>query len=279
MHEENTYERRDMAKLIIAVVLTALLLLGVMAAGCQSGTRDKVEEIDEILREGTSQLAEVTGFIGTLKEFAFENANFLQNALGSIGTSRAKLRVLKASTDRLDELTYDGELEPLGQYIRLYIDATREGIAQLDEVYNGLEEILKAIEPILREEAVITQLEQPQDDAELLVRLRRLEAATVPAISNLQGVEVPALLADYKTLFLEVFTTLLNLTRNLIVVASGGSTTIDLETNPDFDSMNLLIAGYGTVVEELYVNLKVSKIDAVLEQVELEINRLYVSRS
>ncbi|OFW56383.1 MAG: hypothetical protein A2W01_00420 [Candidatus Solincola sediminis] len=268
-----------MAKLIIAVVLTALLLLGVMAAGCQSGTRDKVEEIDEILREGTSQLAEVTGFIGTLKEFDFENANFLQNALGSIGTSRAKLRVLKASTDRLDELTYDGELEPLGQYIRLYIDATREGIAQLDEVYNGLEEILKAIEPILREEAVITQLEQPQDDAELLVRLRRLEAATVPAISNLQGVEVPALLADYKTLFLEVFTTLLNLTRNLIVVASGGSTTIDLETNPDFDSMNLLIAGYGTVVEELYVNLKVSKIDAVLEQVELEINRLYVSRS
>lgn len=264
-------------RLSIPIMLIALLSLSFTAAGCNGGSpRAEVSQIDQTLRAGTSQLAEVTGFIGAIKEFNFENANFLQNALNSINTSRSELQTLQASIDKLGKISYNGKLKKLGEYMQQYIEASRDGIAELGEVYDGLEQVLKAIEPALREEAVITQLNEPGNDAELLQRLKKLESALVPVINNLESVQVPNLLAAYKALFRDIFATLLKLTESLIVVASGGPKGIDLENNPDFDHMSQLIAGYSSLVEELYDGLKVSKIDAILEQVELEINRLYL---
>lgn len=255
------------------VVCIALFSMGCNGSGA---SREKMEEIDKALRTGTSRLTETTAFVAALEEFDFENAAFLEGALNTLDQSRDAAQALLASIDELQALSYGGGLSSLEGYVEEYSTATVEAVEELEAIYTGLQGILQAIEPVLREEAVITQLEEPGSDAELLGRLQRLEAALDTSLVALAEVEVPALLVEYKSLFTDILTTLSKLVGDLVATASGRSPNVNMEENPDFLRMQELMAGYIPTVENLYDSLKITGIDLLIERVELEINDLYM---
>ena len=264
-----------------AVVSLALACVVVSAMGCtgSSVSREQTEEIDTVFRTGSSRISEITSFITALEDFDFENAGFLDNAVSAVTASRDAARELQASIDGLSGFDYDGDLEPLGTYIQEYAAAALEAVGELEGVYAGLLDILQAIEPVLREEAVITQLDEPGSDAELLERLTRLRDALDPSLAALAEIEVPTLLIEYKSLLEEIFTLLRKTVGDLIAVVGGTSSNIDMENNPDFQRMQELMIEYQPLVQRLYESLAITRMDALVEKVELEINRLYLEES
>lgn len=264
-----------------AVVSLALACVVVSAMGCtgSSVSREQTEEIDTVFRTGSSRISEITSFITALEDFDFENAGFLDNAVSAVTASRDAARELQASIDGLSGFDYDGDLEPLGTYIQEYAAAALEAVGELEGVYAGLLDILQAIEPVLREEAVITQLDEPGSDAELLERLTRLRDALDPSLAALAEIEVPTLLIEYKSLLEEIFTLLRKTVGDLIAVVGGTSSNIDMENNPDFQRMQELMIEYQPLVQRLYESLAITRMDALVEKVELEINRLYLEEN
>jgi hypothetical protein len=257
------------------IVFTVLAIFVITYTGC-GNSRQEVEEIDAAFRNGSSQLDQTTAFQGALEDFDFENANFQSNALSQIEASRAAAAAVLTSLDELGEFEYDGTFKTLGGEINDYRQAMFEAIGELENVYNGLEDILRAIEPALNEEAVITQLEAPQSNEEWLSRLKKLEAALSEAISALQQTEVTPLLAEYKSLFMDIFETMHKLAVDLIATVSGQIPNVELNNNPDFMRIQDLQASYLPLVQGLYDKLKINGIDPLIEKVELEINRLYL---
>ena len=263
---------------LMVLFLFAVLLMAVFALGCSGGgaSREEVREIDEVFREGTSNLAGTTAFVAALEEFDFENAAFYDNAVYTIGTSRDAAQRLRASAEELLSRDYGGDLEELGAYMREYCDAALEAVAQLDAVHDSLEDIMTAVELILREEAAITQLDAPQSDAEWMERLKRLDAALQLSTSELAGVDVPPLLAEYKAFFEELLATLHKMTVELMATVAGLAANVEMENNPDFIHMQEMMDGYLLMVNSMYDGLRITMIDPLVEQVELEINRLYL---
>ena len=262
----------------IVILLVAAGWLCMAAAGClgQESTQSRVEEVDEVFRQGTVLLAETTGFIAALQQFDFENAQFYDNAVREIEMSRYAAEDMRESLRALSELDYSGDLEQLGQYVDEYVAAMEGALGELEDIYAGLEEILRAIEPVLIEEAVITQMEAPQSDQEWLERLYPLDDALKLSIAELQEVEAPPSLQGYQALFMEVLSTMNKLVGELIAVVAGAAPNVDVENNPDFIHMQEQLGTYGPLVEELYQGLAITLIDQYVEAVELEINRLYL---
>jgi hypothetical protein len=264
----------------IAIVFLLALTgwLSMAAAGClgQEPTQARVEEVDEVFRQGTVLLAETTGFIGALEEFDFENAQFYDNAIREIEMSRYAAEDMRENLKALGELDYSGDLEQLGQYIHEYIAAMEEALGELEVVYSGLEDILGAIEPVLIEEAVITQLDAPQSNQEWLERLNPLDEALKISLTELQEVEAPPALQGYQALFTDILSNMNKLVGELIAVVTGAASNVDVENNPDFIRMQEQLGIYVSLVEELYQGLAITRIDPYVEAVELEINRLYL---
>jgi hypothetical protein len=263
---------------VIAAACFLAACLWLFAAGCGGGglSREEVEGIDTAFRAGTSSIDETTAFIAALEEFDFENAAFYDNAMSALDASRAAAQRLLASAEEMEGFSYDGALSALGGYVEEYVPFVVAAAAELDGIYAGLQSILETIEPALREEAVITQLEAPGDDAELLERLKRLSVALDSSLAELPATEVPAQLAAYKSLLESIFTNLQKVVVDLIAVASGQAASMNPENNPDFLSMQELMADYPAVVSEMEDNLEISRIDPRVEKVELEINRLFL---
>jgi len=264
-----------------AIVSLVSICVVVFTLGCtgSSVSGEKLEEIDAVFRAGSSRISEITSFISTLEDFDFENAGFFDSAVSAVNRSAAATQALRASIETLSGFEYDGALETLGNYIDEYVAAALEAVGELEGVYAGLLDILQAIEPVLREEAVITQLDEPGSDAELLERLIRLRDALDPSLAALAEIEVPTLLIEYKSLLEEIFTLLRKTVGDLIVVASGTSPNINLENNPDFQRMQELMVDYYPLVQQLYESLGITRMDALVEKVELEINRLYMGEN
>jgi hypothetical protein len=272
-------QRSKPARSIAAAIASALLMALVWGCGGSDVSRGEVERIDEVFRAGISNLLETTSFIPVLEEFDFENAGFLDSAVNAVNTSRNAALELRASIDKLSGFDYQGALEPLGGYMEEYKTAAADAVAELEEIYDGLDDILQAIGPVLREEAVITQLDAPQSDAELLDRLDRLQSAMDPSLAALAETEVPAALLEYKSLFTEILTVLRKLVGDLIATARGLSPNMNMENNPDFLRVQELMAGYQALVQQLYEGLGITRMDTLVEQVELEINRLYLGEN
>jgi hypothetical protein len=260
-----------------AAILAALFLL-VSTAACSGGLslQERVGEIDAAFRAGNARLSETTAFVEVLKEFDFENAAFLESTLSALDASEDAAQGLLASIDELNAVEYEGDLASLGGYVREYSTAAVDTVGELQEIYEGLRAVLLAVEPVLREEAVITQMEAPGSDAELLERLESLDAALSSSLAELPELEVPPLLVEYKSLFVDLLTTMRELVGDLITVVSGQAANINMEDNPDFLHVQELLASYQPLVEELYGNLAITGIDGLIEQVELELNRLYL---
>ncbi len=266
---------------LLGLAIMAMACAAVAAAGCGGGgaRREKVERIDEAFRRGSSRLAETTAFVDCLERFDFENAAFLQDVRAGIETGRVACAELKASVDELSALAYPGELERLGRYVEEYAPVMVEAVGELEEVYDGLEEIMLALEPILREEASVTQLEAPRSDAEFMGRLRGLDAALAESLSSLERLEPPPLLREYGDYFERLLSVLDKLVDDLIAATRGLAPGKDVEYNPDFLSFQQLLSSYPFLVESLSNKLKVAGIDPLMERVELEINRLYLENS
>lgn len=271
-------KRRNSSARHIAISAAVFVCLAVLAVGCGGGSvsREEVKEIDAVFREGTSSLSGTTTFVAALEDFDFENAAFYDNAVYAIGTSRDAARRLRASVEELLSRDYGGDLEELGEYMREYGDAALEAVAELDAVYDSLQDIMEAVEPILREEAAITQLEAPQSDAEWMERLERLDAALQLSTSELAGVDVPPLLAEYKAFFEELLATLHKMTVELMATVAGQAANVEMENNPDFIHMQEMLDDYLPMVVSMYDGLRITMIDPLVEKVELEINRLYL---
>jgi len=263
---------------IWAIVGLVSVCVVVFTLGCSgsSVSGEKIEEIDAVFRAGSSQISEITSFITALEDFEFENAGFFDSAVGAVNRSAEAAQALRESIETLSSFKYEGALEPLGTYIDEYVAAALEAVGELEGVYAGLLDILQAIEPVLREEAVITQLDEPGSDAELLERLIGLRDALDPSLAALAEIEVPTPLIEYKSLMEGIFTLLRKTVGDLIVIASGTSPNVNLENNPDFQRMQELIAGYYPLVQRLYESLEITRMDALVEKVELEINRLFM---
>lgn len=270
--------RGGKAPFLLALLILAVAVLS--SAGCGRGSisREEVERIDEAFRRGSSRLAETTVFLDALERFDFENAAFLADALAGIEAGRAACSELRASMEELAAFAYHGGLEELGRNVEEYSAAMGEAVEELAAVYGGLEEILLALEPTLREEAVITQLEAPRDDAEFLERLQRLDAALKESLAALQGLEPPAPLRDYRDHFQQLLSVLDKMVEDIIAVIEGRVPDVDVEHNPDFLLYQQLMGAYPSQVEGIFEKLKIAGIDPLVEKVELEINRLYLQK-
>jgi hypothetical protein len=261
---------------VVALIVTAVIIL-IQFTGCQGGsTQDRVEEVDAAFRKGNSSFSALTGFIAPLEEFDFENTEFLTNILAALQQSRTAVEETNASLDELQGFDYKGELEQLGAYIEDYIFSTREALSEVEGVYTGLEDILRAVQPALEEEAVVTQLEAPASNEEWLERLYGLDAALEPSMRDLQEVEVVPFLQEYKAYMVDLFGTLQKMVKEIIPVAAGTTPNVNMDENPDFLHIQDLRSQYPQLVDGMYDNLKISRIDLLVEEVELEINRLYL---
>jgi hypothetical protein len=262
----------------IAAAYLLMVCMGVCLTACGAGgfSREEVEEIDTAFRAGTSSIDETTAFVRALEKFNFENAAFFEDTMSAVDASRAAALKLLASVEEMESFSYDGALSTLGRYVEDYEPFVVEAVEELDGVIDGLSGMLQAIEPVLREEAVISQMEEPGDDSELLGRLQKLDAALATSLAELPGLEVPVQLAEYRSLLVGIFTSLHKVVRDLKAVASGQTTNVTIENNPDFLRMQELMADYPGVVGEIEDNLEISRIDPRVEKVELEINRLFL---
>ncbi len=261
-------------------VLAITLCVFLQVIGCGSvSLSQRVEEIDRSLKRGSAGISELTGFLVPLAEFDFENAAFLKDVRDALGRSRAAIEVVRSSLHELEGYEYRGDLAQLGEYICSYVAAALGVTDEIEELCSGLEEILLAIEPALREEAVVTHMEAPRSNEEWLSRLHALDEALGPSISRLQGVEVIDELATYKGYFQQLLDILHKLVKELLLVASGKAPNVEMEYNPDFLRIEELRSLYPELVKDIYEGLEFPTVDSLMERVELEINRLHLEKA
>jgi len=260
-----------------SVLAATLIIVVAMVPGCRSApVPERTEEIDAVFRAGTSRLAEATACINAIREFDFENAMFLEDVRDALDTSGGAMMELRESIDGMEGLDYSGALADLGIYVEKYSSAMSGALDELEGVCAGIAGIMDSIEPVLRAEAVITQMEAPLSDEEFKERLARLDGALAPSLAALAELEVPVVLHAYRALLEEIMTTLHKLVVDLTAAVNGLTPEITPTSNPDFLHLRELLAGYPSVVEELGGSLKINSVDELVERVELEINRLYM---
>lgn len=264
------------APFLLALIIMVNAVLSPINCCGGPTSREEVERIDNAFRRGSSRLTKTTAFLDALERFDFENAQFLEDVLAGIDSGRSACSELKASLDELTAFAYPCGLEELEKSVEEYSAAVMEAVAELEVVYGGLEEIMLALEPILRIEAVITQLEEPSSDAEFLERLRELDAELMKSLSALERLEPPKLLCDYRDYFLQLLSVLGKLVGSLMAVAEGRTSSADVNLDPDFMLFQRLMVAYPSLVEEIFKKLKINALDPLVERVELEINRLFL---
>ncbi|MGQ9704590.1 MAG: hypothetical protein ACUVS1_08445 [Actinomycetota bacterium] len=262
----------------LAFVSTLLFLSMSIAsvAGCQRPPEEQLDGIYNALQDCVQGMQRAKGFLQPLKTFDFENATFLNDVLSSIEDGRSGLREAMVSVDKLEGFDYRGNLSRLGELIRELTQRARHALEELEKVHDGIEEVLASIRPALEEEATICQLEAPQSTQEWVLRLQRLDAALSASLQALDGIEVPEKTSKYRTYFLDLLTTLHNMVGVMIHRVSTGITGPDPRLNLDFQHFEELLSSYGDLVEDLDNLLLINQLESYLEEVELEINRLFL---
>jgi hypothetical protein len=263
-----------------AALMTISMLCLVQLSGCGGGSlQEKVEAIDNSFRQGGASFSDLTGFLARLEEFDFENAAFLPSVMDALNQSRIAAEKTNSSLQELQDYEYGGKLAKLGEYVDAYVTTTREALDELEGVYSGLEAMLMAVQPALEAEAAVTQMEAPTSNEEWLGRLYALDTALEPSVSKLREVEVTPPLEGYKAFMLDLLSTLQKMVKDVIPVASGAASNVEMDQNPDFLYVEQLRLEYPQMVEGMYDSLKISDVDPLVEQVELEINRLYLGEA
>lgn len=265
--------RRSLILTVFAAVSAFLLAC---FAGCGGLTRRELEALDAEFRSVNAAVEGAVSFFDALEGFDFENRAFMDDALRSVAASRGQAEEALSGLQRLLARRFEGPLERLGSMLEDYGRYVSIAVEELQSLYQPLKDLLVAIEPVMREEADITGMEAPRSGAEWLERLNRLKAALLPAVSSLTEMEVPQLLAGLRDLLRELFTVMYRLVNELSARARGGDLRSEASENPDFVRMQELLGSYRETVERLRKNLEASRLDPLVEEVELEINRLFL---
>jgi len=259
-------------------ILVAAACLLFNACSCMGNrvSRDEVEAINGVFRGSVSSLNEAMAFRRTLEGFSFEKTDFLDDTLSQIQGSRDVSNTLFVSIEELQAISYKGRLSNLGAYILEYCDAAIDAQGELETVLNGLESVLRVVEPVLREEIVITKFETQQITTEILQRLINIREALETSLVNLDGVDVPEILAGYKSFYGDLLTAMHEITVGNIAALQGQASNFHAEVSPDLARVQQLMSDYPQLIEDILDSLKISRVDPLVERVELEINRLFL---
>ncbi len=125
-----------------------------------------MQEIDRLHGTLVESLEKIWSVKDALKGFDFEDASFLPRVNAAMHQSRLALEELDGILVELEIKDYGGQLEGLGPLVHELIDRCREGKSQVIQALGELARMIEAIEPVMMEEAVITQLEAPRSDQE-----------------------------------------------------------------------------------------------------------------
>ncbi|MEJ5186520.1 MAG: hypothetical protein WHT46_05510 [Candidatus Geothermincolales bacterium] len=266
--------KREIFILLLSAAFSSFLLW----QGCGGGGGAAIDQVDRLLGEVAERLERVWSTVDAWKGFDFEDASFTARIDASLHESRIAADELSGLLFELDR-DYSGFLENLQPLISELISKCREGLKELVPALEELSALSKAIEPVMREEAVITQMEAPRSDQEWLERLRRLEGAlkaSLPALKNLSpgGSRFPGL----KNALLEIFSLLDEMVRRLASSLPGRAGQRNISIEDKFDRMQDLIRGWDGLVDREFSGLSIFKLDPHLERVELEINELLLRR-
>jgi hypothetical protein len=263
-----------------ALALTVLSLL-VSTCGCagrEDGLRD-LDRIHELYVDTQEKVGHLTDFFFELEEFDLENTEYFSNATKAIEESRSLAEELQGELNELGGFNYGDEMEKLGTDLAEYREQVGEALGELGEMYQPLLDILKALEPTLKEEAAITQMDTPQTDSDFAERITRITDALDITMKDLEQIRVPETMNTYKLLQTEMFGALQRASNALLALAQGQAVNVDLNNNVDFDRYMSLSGLSDTVVLDLKEPLKVYNLDACQQKVEDDFYDLYLKVS
>lgn len=255
---------------VLVIICTGLLL---PASGCFEKTdkRAEIEQLQALYTETENKVSHLTDFFFALSDFDLENSLFLDNARKAIEASRADAEELHGDLETLRDFKYSGEMQQLKSDITEYCDRVDASLAEMEEMYQPLLDLLQAIEPTLREEAVITQMDAPKSDAEFTDRITRICTALVSTMSGIEQVQVPDTLKNYKLLLTKMFGALQGAANGLLALANGQGAQVDLNslnTNPDMDRFQQVLALNAPLMQDIKESLMVYGLDDCMQKVE-----------
>ncbi|MBC7253103.1 MAG: hypothetical protein H5T72_03940 [Actinobacteria bacterium] len=262
-----------------ALAFSLALLFAVMALvpGCGGDSiAALLERSDDSIQEFEKAITQADHCLHALLGFNFENASFLDEALSAVRSGMDSLQPAGHAVDVLSSTDYRGKLAHLGELVSGFVVDARSALEELSLVYHDLESILMAIEPLLLKEAVITQMEVPQDQAEWRGRLLDLRQALETTLQALAALTVGPAMTDYHSYFTDVSVALKKVVDQIISRLPLVDLEADIGISADFSRILEMLDSYPMVVERLKESISIFSLDPVISEIEVEINDLYM---
>ncbi|MDI6875054.1 hypothetical protein [Candidatus Solincola sp.] len=276
-YNDSSMDVGRLSGLILFFSLTLLLSAAIFPAGCGGDSlAGRLERAGDSIRNFEGALQGATRCLQALFDFDFENASFLDDARSAIKSGQDAVETASQALDDLSSIDFRDKLVRMGELVSGFIPPARQALEELSLFYEELESLLLAVEPLLREEAIITQLEMPRDQAEWRERLERLRQALETTLQALAGLSIDSVLSDYHAYFLEVAAALIKVVEQIINRLPLANLEKDIGVSADFGRVREMLDAYPLVVEGLKERLMIFSLDPLISEIELEINRLYV---
>jgi len=280
-NDESCVRGGEIYRSTLALPLAIFFAFMALVPGCGGDSSAALlERSDDSIQEFEKAITQANHCLHALLGFNFENASFLDEALSAVRSGMDSLQPAGHAVDVLSTTDYRGKLAHLGELVSGFVVEARTTLEELSLVYHDLESILMAIEPLLLKEAVITQLEMPQDQAEWKGRLLDLRQALETTLQALAALNVGPAMADYRSYFTDVSVALKKVVDQIISSLPLVNLEADIGISAGFNSILEMLNSYPLVVERLKERITIFSLDPVISEIELEINDLYVeSRS
>ncbi len=269
-----------MTNTVLAYLLLApLFSAAVLQTGCGGvSVAARLEQADGYMRDFEEALRGADLCLRALSRFDLENALFLEEVGEAMESGKESVRTSVRALEELSAIPYQDGLERLGDLVHDFVPPARRALEELDAFYRDLGSILAAVEPFLREEAVITQLEVPQSSAEWRDRLEGLRRALDATLQGLEGLSVEPVLSEYRAFFVELCGALHKVVTAIISRFPDIRLDEDIGISEDFGRVRRALDAYQRVVLGVREELAIFSMDPQLGEIELEINRLFVER-
>jgi hypothetical protein len=264
------------------VALGVFLALAVtVMSGC-SGGASRVERLDAIsltYHDNASGVEEAASFLEPLALLDIDEQETMVALQGSLRDCAAAVAEAKVSLDEMAGYDYSGELESLGEKVIGYQIECQACLDELEASCAYLQSLTDSLEPFVRVRAELPELSSTASLNPYLQTLRELLAACESAIQSMSALTPTPVLAEYHALMQELFQMVREVLKDYIAIAEGSGNPQDLTGNQDVIRYLALKGRYQQLVPGLYERMRISGLDPYMEQVELEINRLYLDGS
>lgn len=259
---------------VAAFLVFACLALSVnVSTGCRSSITS-LDEIDSTVRNLVSNLERCGDFVDSLESITLGDASFIEVALERIRDSREASADLLADVELLRKMRYGGETAHLGEVIRELCEGTTEAVEELSAVWEGLEGILGAVKPVFLQEIAVP-LGMVTEHAEIIKRLENLMATADQSLRAVNEVAVPELLEGYRSFWVDLIEAVKAAAQNSIDLLRGRDTGSGRDESGS-SAVNSLLWVYPELAGRTFGALQIRMMEPLVEQVELEINRLFL---